>query len=59
MDKQYCEHTETGAIGVIKEEMNNYNPPQYGIFWTENANHSKYGNHYYWNDKQKIKINDK
>ncbi len=26
------------------------------IFWEENANYGNYGNHYYWNDKDKIKI---
>jgi len=56
MMNKHCEHKETGAKGIIKEEMNSYNPPQFGIFWTEKSNGGNYGNHYYWNDKEKIEI---
>lgn len=51
-----CRHKESGAEGIIKEEMNSFNPPQYGIYWIEKANYGKYSNHYYWNDKDKIEI---
>ena len=55
MNKE-CTHIETGATGIIKEEMNSYNPPQYGIFWMDKANSGNYGNRYYWTDKEKIEI---
>jgi hypothetical protein len=55
-----CEHKETGAKGIIKSELKGTDkfPDQYGIFWTEKANHGSYGSHFYWNDKDKIKIID-
>lgn len=53
-----CEHIITGAKGIIKDELNATDkfPAQWGIYWTEKANHGKYANHYYWNDKDKIKL---
>lgn len=55
-----CEHKETGAKGIINKEMkgNDKFPDQWGIFWTSGANHGKYGTHSYWNDKDKIKIEE-
>lgn len=53
-----CEHIETGAKGIIKGELKGTDkfPDQYGIFWTEGANHSNFGTHPYWNDKDKIRL---
>lgn len=54
-----CEHIETGAKGIIKSELKAEEgkfPDQWGIYWIEKANYSNYANHYYWNDKTKIKI---
>ena len=52
-----CEHIETGAIGIIKNELkgNGKFPDQWGIYWIKKANSGKFGNHYYWNDKNLIK----
>ena len=53
-----CEHIETGAKGIVKSELKGTKdfPDQYGIYWTAGANYGKFGNHYYWNDKDKIRI---
>lgn len=59
--KIQCEHIDTGAKGIIISELTEEDargnfPEQYGIFWTEKANSGKFANHYYWNDKTKIRI---
>ena len=50
-----CFHKETGAIGIIWGELEADEkgrfPAQFGIHWMIDAN---YGNHYTWNDKDKI-----
>lgn len=52
-----CIHIETGQEGIIKDEMkaSTQFPEQWGIYWTFRYN-SSIPNHYYWNDKDKIKL---
>ncbi len=56
-----CEHIETGAKGIIKKELKATNdfPDQWGIYWLndEDTRKALKGRmHYYWNDKDKIRI---
>ena len=53
-----CEHIDSGAKGIIKNQLKATDeyPEQWGIYWTEKANCLNFANHYYWNDKSKIKI---
>lgn len=57
MDKE-CIHKETGATGIIKDELLGTKdfPDQWGIYWSNNAYSRNMKNHYYWNDKNKIQI---
>lgn len=55
----FCEHIETGCIGIIKNHLNTHSPAQYGIYWVQHTYVRTMQNHYYWNDKTKIKVLNK
>jgi hypothetical protein len=50
-----CFHTQRGGTGTISNEMNWYNPPQFGVMW-DRYNNSKLQPHYYWNDTNKLRM---
>lgn len=52
-----CIHIESDRHGIITSELkgNGEFPDQWGICWVFKYDY-KVPNHYYWNDKDKIKI---
>jgi len=55
---QKCIHIETGIKGLIKNELKGTDkcPDQWGIYWSKGAYQKDIPAHYYWTDKNKIKI---
>lgn len=51
-----CWHTKRYGFGVIQNEMNTFNPPQWGCVWNIYASTTKFSWHNYWNDKSEIRI---
>lgn len=55
-----CKHTPTGMIGKITKELNSFDPPQFGVYWTPGGAYAKFVQGHgvlpFWNDKSTIEI---
>ena len=56
LSKTVVQNVKTGAIGKVVNEMNSFDPPQFGVQWLAGASKLNFPWGHYWNDKADLKV---